>query len=202
MIQTMYFDLGNVLVFFSHEKMYKQLSHLTELTPDAIRAILRDNQMLLQYETGKISTEDLYKHFFDASPRIFSFSEFTHAASDIFTPNEELFPIIKELKRQNIRLILLSNVSECHFNRVWSSYPILAEFNDWVLSYKAGACKPNPLIFEKALAIAECPHEHCFFVDDIPEFVEAARASGLDSEVFSNVATFKEHLKERGVYAS
>ena len=195
----MYFDLGNVLVFFSHEKMYNQLSQLSGLSSDAIRAMLSHKEMQGRYETGKISTEELYQHFTKASKKSFLLSEFTHAASDIFTPNEELFPVVKDLKRQNIRLILLSNTSECHFNQVWKLYPILKEFDDWVLSYKTGACKPHPLIFQKALSLANCPHERCFFVDDIREFVEAAKKEGLDSEVFLSVHLLKKQLKERGV---
>lgn len=199
MIETMYFDLGNVLVFFSHEKMYRQLSQLSGLSSDAIRAMLLENQMQSRYETGQISTETLYKEFAKQSNQPFSISEFTHAASDIFTPNEELFPVVRDLKRQNIRLILLSNTSECHFNKVWELYPILKEFDDWVLSYKAGACKPDALIFRKALALANCPPELCFFVDDVREFVEAAKKEGLDSEIFLNVPTFKKQLQKRGV---
>ena len=199
MIRTMYFDLGNVLIFFSHEKMYRQLSELSGLPQKTIRSMLLENDTQYRYETGKISTEKLCSYFVKASPKSFSLPDFTNAASDIFTPNEELFPIARELKNQQIRLVLLSNTSECHFNYIFERYPILKEFDDWVLSYKTGACKPNPLIFEKALSLANCPAENCFFVDDVPEFVNAARKAGLDSEVFSGVETFKKHLGERGV---
>ncbi|MCC6127643.1 MAG: HAD family phosphatase [Chlamydiae bacterium] len=199
MIQTMYFDLGNVLIFFSHEKMYRQLSDLSGLSQKTIRSWLLENDTQYRYETGNLSTEELYSYFAAGSQKSFSLPEFTNAASDIFTPNEELFPIARALKNQQIRLILLSNTSECHFNYAFERYPILKEFDDWVLSYKAGACKPSPLIFEKALTIANCPSENCFFVDDVPEFVEAARKAGLDSEVFSGVETFKKHLGDRGL---
>ncbi len=196
----MYFDLGNVLVFFDHDKMCHQLSLISGLPPADIRSMLQENKMQNRYETGLITTDELYTRFSHASPKSFSLDEFTDAASNIFTPNKEIFPVIKKMKQQNIRLILLSNTSECHFNYIYKNYPILSEFNEWVLSYKAGACKPHPLIFEKALTLANCPSSHCFFVDDIHEYVEAARKAGLDSEVFSNVATLKQHLRDRNVF--
>ena len=200
MIQTMYFDLGNVLIFFSHKKMYDQLSHLTGLSEKEIQKILFEDKMQQRYETGKLSTPDLYAHFAKMGSKSFSLPQFTHAASDIFTPNEELFPIVEEMKKRKIRLILLSNTSECHFNEVVRRYPILRQFDDWVLSYKTGACKPDPLIFEKALSLAECPRENCFFTDDIQEYVEGARKVGLDSEVFSGTASLKNHLASRSLY--
>ncbi len=199
MIQTMYFDLGNVLIFFSHEKMYSQLSELSGLPQKIVRAILFENDTQHRYETGKIDTEELYCYFQANSKKNFSLPEFTNAASDIFTPNEELFPIARALKAKQIRLILLSNTSECHFNYIYERYPILQEFDDWVLSYKTGACKPSPLIFEKALSLAQCPPQNCFFTDDIAEFVDAARKAGLDSEVFSGAETLKKHLSDRDV---
>lgn len=200
MIKTMYFDLGNVLVFFDHEKMYEQLSTLSGLSVANIRSMLQENKTQHRYETGLITTDELYNRFTQASPNPFSLEEFAYAASNIFTPNEEIFPIIKEMKKQKIRLILLSNTSECHFNYIFKTYPILSEFNEWVLSYKAGACKPDPKIFEKALKLAECPASNCFFVDDIHEYVQAARKAGLDSEVFSNTTILKKHLADRQVF--
>ena len=199
MIHTMYFDLGNVLIFFSHEKMYKQLETLSGLSVAQIQSILLKDQIAYQYETGKMNTEELYNHFSALSKKTFSIKEFTQAASDIFVPNTDLFPFVEQMKKKQIRLILLSNTSECHFNYIREAYPIIHLFDEWVLSYKVGACKPNPLIFQKALSLAQCPVSNCFFTDDIPEYVQAARKEGLDSEVFSGVSAFKEHMKDRGL---
>ncbi len=199
MIQTMYFDLGNVLVFFSHDKMYSQLSELLGLPAKSIRKLFLEDQLAYRYETGQISTEELYKTFAKLAKKPFSLEEFLLAAAEIFIPNTEIFPLIEAMKTQHIRLILLSNTSECHFQYVCQHYPILQTFDEWVLSYKTGACKPNPAIFQKALSLAQCPKEHCFFTDDIPQYVEAAKQSGLDSEVFSGVPQLKSHLAHRGV---
>lgn len=201
-IQTMYFDLGNVLIFFSHKKMYQQLASLSGLSADVLQSIFVQNGLGLQYETGYITTDELYSHLHRLGTQDFSKDEFMQAASQIFHPNEEMPPIIDQMKKQSVRLILLSNISECHFNYIAQHYPIIHEFNELVLSYKVGACKPNPLIFQHALQLAQCPHSNCFFVDDIPEYVEAARKAGLDSEVFSSMNLFRQHLKDRGLTVS
>ncbi|MDP1608069.1 MAG: HAD family phosphatase, partial [Chlamydiales bacterium] len=177
-IQTMYFDLGNVLIFFSHKKMYQQLASLSGLSVDFLQSIFVQDGLGLQYETGCITTDDLYSRLQTLSTRNFSKDEFMQAASQIFHPNEEMPPIIDQMKKQSVRLILLSNTSECHFNYIAQNYPIIHKFDELVLSYKVGACKPNPLIFQHALQLAKCPPSNCFFVDDIPEYVEAARKAG------------------------
>ncbi|MBX9743647.1 MAG: HAD family phosphatase [Chlamydiales bacterium] len=198
-IQTMYFDLGNVLIFFSHQKMYQQLASISGLSADFLQSIFIQDGLGLQYETGCITTNDFYSHLHKLGNRDFSKEEFVQATSQIFHPNEEMPPIIEEMKQQSIRLILLSNTSECHFNYIAQNYPIIHKFDELVLSYKVGACKPNPMIFQHALKLAECPHSHCFFVDDVLEYVEAARKVGLDSEVFSNMNLFRQHLRDRGL---
>ena len=200
MIKTVYFDLGNVLVFFCHKKMIQQIAAVSGLSVQETRSILIEKKIQEDYELGKITTEQLYSHFAKLGNRSFSLLEFMEAASDIFTPNEEIFPVIRQLKDRKIRLILLSNTSECHFNRIYSHYPILRLFDRLVLSFEEGTCKPDPVIFQKALALAECSPSECFFTDDIQEFVGAARKSGLDSEVFSNVPILKKHLSDRKVF--
>ena len=178
----------------------EQIAKISGLSVQETRSILIEKKIQQDYELGKMSTEQLYSYFAKLGTRSFSLLEFMEAASDIFIPNEKIFPVIQQLKDQKIRLILLSNTSECHFNRIYSHYPILRLFDRLVLSFEAGVCKPDPVIFQKALALADCCPTECFFTDDVQEFVGAARKAGLDSEVFSNVPTLKKHLFDRKLF--
>jgi putative hydrolase of the HAD superfamily len=199
MLKTVFFDLGNVLVFFSHAKMCKQISECTGLTPEAVRTILTYENIQELYESGRIDSIAYYQVFKERSPKIFSIRDFLDAASDIFTPNDPLFPLVEQIKAKNLRLILLSNTSECHFNRVYAQYPILRLFDEHILSYEVGALKPSPLIFQKALARAQCDPKCCFYTDDISAFVNGAKKAGLDSEIFTTVPALKGALANRGL---
>ena len=198
MIRTAIFDLGNVLVFFSYPKMIAQAAACTGLSPGEIERLFFDRRLREIYETGQMSSEELVSHFQSISPRRFSFSELMHALSDIFTPNQELWPVVDQLKEQGIRLVLLSNTSECHFNRILADYPICQKFDHLVLSYEVGACKPDLKIYQKALAVAGCKPEECFYTDDIPEFIDGARKAGLPGEIFTSVPSLCKHLSDRG----
>jgi len=200
MIKTVYFDLGNVLIFFSMPKMLSQLSNCTGIPVPKIKQLLLKSNLRELYEKGLIDTDQLYKTFVHHAHKSFSLHEFMINFSDIFTPNTEIIPIIKSLKKEKIRLILLSNTSECHFNYAYSHYPILQEFDHKILSYEMGVWKPDSSIFEKALTFSECEKEECFYTDDISHFIKSARRVGLPGEIYTDVPSLKGHLSERGLH--
>lgn len=199
MLKTIFFDLGNVLVFFSHEKMFRQLAACTGLTTQTIKHMLFEERLQEDYETGQIDSLSIYEHFQKKSPQQFNFDQFITAASDIFTPNTSLWPLVERLKQIGIRLVLLSNTSDCHFKNVFAQYPVLHLFDDKILSFEVGFMKPDRRIFLTALARAECAPEECFYTDDIPEFIDAAKKVGLDAELFLGADPLKKALIERGI---
>lgn len=193
--RTVFFDLGNVLLFFSHRKMFQQLSELTQIPPDLLQEQFLKRGVFNDYESGRIPTEEVFRILQTHSSRSFSLLEAMRAASDIFTPNQELWKLVEKLKKRNTRLILLSNTNECHFNFAYSHYPILKLFDAYILSYQVGACKPDPAIFQRALQEAR---GDAFYTDDVPAYVKAARAEGLDAELYIDPLLLKEQLEGRG----
>jgi putative hydrolase of the HAD superfamily len=202
MVKTVYFDLGNVLIFFSHSRMFLQLSSYCGLSIPAIKHLLLDENTLQQYETGKIDTKKVFELFQSASTHPITLDAFRQAFSHIFSPNRDLWPLLKELKQEGIRLILLSNISPCHFEKVSSDYPIFHLFDHKILSYEVGACKPDPLIYKTALEASYCEPAECFYTDDVPEFIEGARRQGLHGEVFIGDEALRKDLIARGCHLS
>lgn len=198
MIKTIYFDLGNVLIFFSFPKMLEQIATLSGLKGSDIEKIFFQTDLRKLYETGKIQTRDLYQALLSHSSKPFTQKAFEWAFSNIFTPNLELWPLVSQLKEKGVRLILLSNTSECHFHFAQEHYPILKQFDELILSYEVGAWKPEAEIFQTALQRAHCKAEECFYTDDVPEFIQAAQESGLNGEVFTTTEQLKQALSRRG----
>ena len=78
------------------------------------------------------------------------------------------------------------------------AYPLLRHFHAMVLSHEVGAMKPSPAIYEKAVEVAGCRPEECFFVtDDIPEYVEGARQFGIDAVRFESAEQIEAELRKR-----
>jgi putative hydrolase of the HAD superfamily len=59
--------------------------------------------------------------------------------------------------------------------------------------------KPEPAIYQAALAKIGCRPEQCFYTDDIADYVQAGRSFGLDAEVFATTTELESQLSDRGV---
>lgn len=197
MIKTVFFDIGNVLIYFSYEKMCEQIGHVCGMTSNEVDIQLRQNNFGERHETGEISSDELYQHFTNHSLQDFSIDDFVHAATTIFDPNYSLWPTVRSLKEKGIRLLLLSNTCDIHFQYIEKNYRIIEEFEYKTLSHIVKARKPDRRIFISALEMCGCDPEECFYVDDIPEYVEAARELGIDAEVFTHTDQFLNDLKRR-----
>lgn len=199
MIKTVAFDLGNVLVFFSFPKMLRQMADCTGLDEHEVDREFVEGPLRMHYETGKLSTQGLKDAFQQKATKPFTEERFRDALCDIFVLNNEIVPVVESLKRQGIRLVLLSNTSEAHFTYLWKTAPVLQLFDAKILSYEVGVAKPAPAIYHAAIEAAECDPRECFYTDDIPAYVEGARREGLDAEVFVGVNELRRQLAQRGI---
>lgn len=199
MIKAIFFDLGNVIVNFSYERMCQKLAEACGLDPIQIHQYLLANDLGVLYETGGISTQDFCNSLRKFARIPCTNEDILDALTENFYPNETIFPVIQELKAKGLPLFLLSNTCEVHFDYIKKNYPISREFDRAILSYEVGARKPDKAIFEAALAAAKCPPEQCFYTDDILDYVNAAKLLKIDSELFEGTPILLEHLKSRNL---
>lgn len=197
MIRTFLFDLGNVLLHFSHDRMCAQIGALCGRSGPDVRKLLIDSGLQWDFERGLVSDVEFCRGLGAAADFTFELDTLKRAGSDIFVLNEPMLPILDALKARGHRLVLLSNTSIAHFEFVEREYDVLERFDDFVLSFKVGALKPDRAIFEAALKAIQCDPEDCFYTDDIADYVEAGRTFGLQAEVFTDHAALLEQLRRR-----
>lgn len=184
-IDTVIFDIGNVLIFFDHTLMWSQVAAVLGVPPTEIENLLVSEGYGMRYERGELTTNDVMS-------RLESFNSHTDRAAlkkalaEIFKPNEALFPLVHALKDKNKRLLLLSNIGELHHEYLFEKYKIFELFDEAILSYQVKALKPETAIFEEALSLADCPPERCFYTDDIPEYTAKAEIFGIQSHTFTS----------------
>ena len=199
MIKTCVFDLGNVLVNFSHEKMCRQIGALCGKTGSEIQEILFGSGLQHRFECGKVCKEEFVSELEGLVKTQFDLDELILAGSDIFDLNREMFALLEELSQTNMRLVLLSNTSIGHYEFVGRKFNLFRYFHAEVLSFKVGAVKPDDEIYRDALAKIDCDPQECFFTDDIPEYVTAAQKHGIRAEVFVDAKTCRQSLVRYGV---
>jgi glucose-1-phosphatase len=199
LIRTLLIDLGNVLVFFSHERMCAQIADVCGAPVADLKQVLLEQHLQRRFERGEVS-EDEFRAALEAKfARPLDPEALKRAAADIFTLNEPMVPLLDRWKRDGYRLVLLSNTCVTHYEWVREQFDLLDRFDDLVLSYQVGAVKPEEAIFQDALAAIDCPPEECFYTDDIADYIARGRSFGLRSEVFRDVPTLMAQLEQLGV---
>ncbi len=198
-IRAVIFDLGKVLIPFDFQRGYDRLQPLCGYESAEVRRRIAATGLVPRLEAGQIESRDFVSRLGTALGVSFEYAQFCEIWSSIFLP-ETLVPesLITGIKK-NFRLVLLSNTNQMHFEMLERSYPILSHFENRALSHEIGAMKPSPLIYRKAVELAGCRPEECFFTDDVPEYVEGARNFGIDAVQFHSVEQLQEELARRNI---
>lgn len=199
MIRTCLFDMGNVLLHFSHDRMCQQMGTLCGKTGDDLRRLLLDSGVQWEFERGMMTAEEFHRRFQEMAGTVVDFDKLIVAASDIFELNRPMTGILQSLQEQNLRLVLFSNTSVWHYEFIKKRFDILNFFDEHVLSFEVGAIKPEPEMYQAGLRSIRCMPQECFYTDDIPRYVEASRKHGFDGEVFTDADRLRRQLAARHV---
>lgn len=198
-IKTCFFDMGNVLVHFSHAKMCHNIAALCGWSEAQTKTFLFDEGREFKLERGEITEEQFHEEVCRTADRKVDFDELCQAAGDIFWLNESIVPVLHQLKSAGQRLVLLSNTSVTHLRFVERNFSILELMDDRVTSFEAGALKPESQIFQVALAKAQCEPGECFYTDDIEAYIRTAETFGIHSRVYSTTEALRASLSELDV---
>lgn len=183
--KAVFFDIGNVLLFFDKKKVVEN-----------VRAALGDPRADVEgcfwvggpskvaaLETGGMTGEEAYEVFRGHTGYRGSFAAFKRLWCEQFTLNRPAAALLARLARTR-KVYLLSNTNALHYEHFERRYAFPRQVHGAVLSYKVKAGKPDPAIYEAAVELAGVAPEQCFFLDDLPANVEGARAAGMRAEVY------------------
>ena len=200
------FDLGNVILPFEHrqvaEKLYDRAAKKEGLSADEIFTYLfdMDSGSVNGYEEGLTSS---YQFFLDVRDRFrlhVEFDEFAEIWNNIFCESSEVNEVIVYLKARGFPLFLLSNTNELHFAHIIERYPIVHLMDEWILSFEVGAKKPKRRIYDAIFEKMDVRKDEVFYIDDVEEYVEGARAMGMKGLVFREAADLWKALEAEGLY--
>jgi putative hydrolase of the HAD superfamily len=98
-----------------------------------------------------------------------------------FSAYPDAAPALRTLHDHGLRLVVVSNW-DCSLPRVLDGCGLGELLDGTITSAEAGARKPDPAIFERALELADCEPEEALHVGDTAdEDVAGARAAGIRS---------------------
>lgn len=200
--RIIYFDLGNVLLRFSHDRQCRQMAEVAGVQPDVIRGLLYEGTLGRELECGSVSTAEAYEQLCATIGTRPDFERLREASNDIFQINVSIIPLVARLAAAGYRLGLLSNTSHGHWTylsdgRYASLLP--GVFDPLILSYEHGAMKPDASIFLAAAEEAGVQPEEVFYIDDLPANVEGAKRAGFDAVQYVGTGELAVELRKRGV---
>jgi FMN phosphatase YigB (HAD superfamily) len=190
-------DVGNVLVGLDFGRSRQRLHRHF---PDEKR-LARVQRWLRSvedpYGLGQITTEEFLQ---GAAQHLGLEREvFIDLWNDIFIDRAYMLPFARELRAQGYTLGICSNTNELHMNCLERVNPCFAEVQHRIYSYRVGALKPDPAIYQAVEAATGEPAAEHLFLDDLPENVAGARGVGWDAICFETPEQAQAELVARGI---
>lgn len=197
---TIFFDFGNVIGFFDHQRAIRQLLPFTDLSAPELTRRLYSTQLEERYERGELTTPELFEQLQPLGNLTCTAEFFEQVFCDIFWPNPPVIDLVPRLAKAGYRLFLASNTNEAHYRKFRVMFAdTLAHFTGLVVSHEARARKPTAAFFEYAQRLANVPASDCVFIDDLPENIAGATRCGWDGIVYQHIDDLLLALDQRGI---
>ena len=192
-ISTVFFDLGNVLVFVYIERFFKAFSGLTGL-PLAETMSLADSheKTIDMFNRGLMGAEEFYETV-TAGLNSVDFGSFKSAYTEIFDLNSFMLDFARQVK-QSSRISIISNTDTLHYEYIGKQFDFLKLFESPITSFEAHAMKPEKKIYLTALETMHENPENTLFIDDKIENIEAAQSLGMHGIHYTENTSFMHQL--------
>jgi HAD superfamily hydrolase (TIGR01509 family) len=198
-IRAVIFDFGNVLCRFDNDRFLAGLAALCGRPAEELKVALYGGSSLTQdYEAGRIGSAEFLAGLSALCGRDLPEAEVLHSYTDIFEPIKATFDLVRKLK-PGYKLGLLSNTSPWHFEHAIRTTEVFPLFDEVTLSFEVGASKPDPRLFEDALAKLDLMAEECVYIDDLPAFAQAATKHLMHGIAYTTPIALMAQLRQLGV---
>lgn len=205
MIKLFVFDLGKVILPFEHRQIAVKLHEASMIRdrfkPDDVFQFLFDHSrgFVNVYEEGRTTSREFFMKLRERYKLDLEFEEFKEIWNNIFEEDPAVNEAILYLKKKGYPVFLLSNTNELHFAHIIEKYPIVNYLDEWILSFEVGAKKPSEKIYDTIFEKKTVERHEVLYIDDIPQYVEAAASYGIPGIVFREAADIWKVIHENCV---
>lgn len=188
------FDLGQVILPFDIRIATRKMGEASPLSSEEIVHAILGTPLDRAFEEGKITPNGFYEEVKKRVGLRMPFPHFVEAWNDIFSENQKVSAIVRELLKR-FRVAIISNTNILHFEYVFQKFPIVREVGHFILSYQIGARKPVSAIYESALNRFQTLPQKTLYIDDRVDFILAARSLGLHGVHFEGEEPLEKELR-------
>lgn len=177
------FDIGHVLVDFTADDFLQEVSNQTG--QPVVPLTETDLQKIDEVEKGIIDDQQFVEYLNDTMGLSWTVADLIAVWSQMFRINETGRELFLTALEAGVAVYTLSNIAQHHIDAIENNWQgFFAGTAGLFLSYQIGTRKPDPVIYRHALHRLGAEGEQCFFIDDRPENIEAARAEGIEAHQF------------------
>ena len=199
MIRAVVFDLGKVLVDFDYDIAAPRIAARSHMSPRELIGFLAKCPLLVQYETGLLTSDEFYRQISAATGFAGDFAEFSGFFGDIFTPIEPMISLHATLRRNRVPTYVFSNTNDLAIRHIRRAFPFFEHFDGFIFSYEHRCMKPDPKLYEVAERVSGLSGADLLYLDDREENVAAGAARGWQTILHRDPAETRALVQKLGL---
>lgn len=186
MIKNVVFDIGNVILNFDYMKVISEYTDSIEEQKFILDNIINSPEWLgySLIDTGFITKEEAIQIVQDRTNHVNDnlIHDFWNSYNNYAFVDKNVLDLIKQLKKKDYKIYLLSNINEYTFNKVKDSN-LFNIVDGYVLSYKVHQVKPYVSIYKTLINKYNLKVSECLFIDDNENNINTANMLGMSAEL-------------------
>ena len=196
MINTVIFDIGNVLADFTWRELLEGLGYAEDMLERIAKASVL-SEAWNEYDRAVLSDEEIIQRFVDNDPEIEADIRRCFASKKgMVSRNDYAIPWIKELKQRGYRVLYLSNFAKSAELDCAEALDFMPYMDGGILSHRVKVIKPMPEIYKLLIEQYSLNPKECVFIDDTEKNLTGASGFGIHTILFKNLTQAKEELEK------
>lgn len=194
-IDTVIFDLGNVLVSWDPARLYRQI-----FADKGERGFFLQQVCSMEWHMAQDGgrspqegTETLVKQYPHYEEPIRAF--YTRWKEMFDGPIEGSVQVLRELKEKGYPVYALSNWNHELYEQTVADFPFLDWFDGKIISSEEGMKKPDENIYQLLFERYRINPKTAVFIDDNKANIETARRLGLHGILFTTPEALRQELQ-------
>jgi 2-haloacid dehalogenase len=195
-VDTVIFDLGNVLIAWDPRRLYRQLIE-DEVQMEWFLREVCSSEWNEQQDAGRPWSEAtalLRDQFPEQAELIDAYH--LRWEETLVGAMEESVALLAQLRARGVRLLALTNWSQETFPIARKLFPFLQWFEGIVVSGEERLIKPDPRIYQRLLERYSVDPSKALYIDDSARNVAAAESLGMRGWWFRGADGLRQHLVE------
>ncbi len=156
--------------------------------PPEVAPVLKD-KYFIPADLGLVTYDELFDNM--AKELSMNKEDILTEWNSIIHLNEEIIPVIKELKKDS-DVILLSNAVESFVEGLFEKYSLNELFDRIFISCYLKMAKPDPAIYQYAVSQMNKEYDEIYMIDDNIKNVENLHEIGINGIQYKNIASLDE----------